>query len=105
MSEAPSLHVRISPVIFRERKSSEISRMNRSVWLRATQCLLILLVATSVGAEESRKKPVKIPPPLEFYKGRRIAQTMHYLGAEWLIRDEREREERCSLMLASLGVK
>jgi ubiquinone/menaquinone biosynthesis C-methylase UbiE len=37
--------------------------------------------------------------------GRRIAQTMHYTGAEWLIRDTREREERCSLMLKNLGVK
>ena len=31
--------------------------------------------------------------------------TMHYKGAEWLIRNEREREERCSLMLANLGIK
>jgi ubiquinone/menaquinone biosynthesis C-methylase UbiE len=37
--------------------------------------------------------------------GRPVAQTMHYLGAEWLTRDSREQEERCSLMLASLGVK
>lgn len=46
----------------------------------------------------------KLPPPLTEYKGRLIAQTMHYTGAEWLIRNEREREERCSLMLAKLGV-
>jgi ubiquinone/menaquinone biosynthesis C-methylase UbiE len=39
------------------------------------------------------------------YMGRPIAQTMHYLGAEWLVRDNREQEERCSLMLANLGVK
>jgi len=39
------------------------------------------------------------------YKGRRIAQTMHYTGAEWLTRDNREQEERCSLMLTNLGVK
>jgi SAM-dependent methyltransferase len=37
--------------------------------------------------------------------GRQIAQTMHFEGAPWLIRDNREREERCSLMLANLGVK
>src|SRR5262245_15600306 len=37
--------------------------------------------------------------------GRRIAQTMHYSGAEWLTRDNREQQERCSLMLANLGVK
>ena len=30
---------------------------------------------------------------------------MHYDGAEWLIRDNRERQERCSLMLANLGLK
>lgn len=46
-----------------------------------------------------------IPKPLDTYMGRQIAQTMHYTGAQWLIRDRREREERCSLMLANLGVK
>ena len=45
------------------------------------------------------------PPALREYKGRRIAQTMHYTGAEWLTRDNREQEERCSLMLANLGMK
>lgn len=47
----------------------------------------------------------KLPKPLEVYMGRRIAQTMHFTGAEWLTRDTREREERCSLVLTSLGVK
>ena len=47
----------------------------------------------------------KVPQGREFYLGREIARTMHYAGAEWLIRDEREREERCSLMLANLGVR
>ena len=50
-------------------------------------------------------KPVRTPPALKEYKGRQIAQTMHYLGAEWLTRDNREQQERCSLMLANLGVK
>lgn len=50
-------------------------------------------------------KGKKLPPPLTEYKGRMIAQTMHYTGAEWLIRDNREQEERCSLMLANLGLK
>lgn len=49
--------------------------------------------------------PAEEPPALKEYQGRRIAQTMHWLGAEWLVRDEREREERCSLMIGSLGVK
>lgn len=47
----------------------------------------------------------KIPEPLTHYMGREIAQTMHYAGAQWLIRDEREREERCSMMLANLGLR
>jgi len=56
--------------------------------------------------DDVEEKPApKIPDPLRRYMGRRIAQTMHYEGAEWLTRDTREREERCSLMLANLGVK
>ena len=46
-----------------------------------------------------------LPVPRTAYKGRRIAQTMHYTGAEWLIRNTREREERCSLMLTHFGAK
>ncbi len=46
-----------------------------------------------------------VPPGLTEYLGREIAQTMHYAGAPWLIRKEREREERCSMMLANLGLK
>jgi ubiquinone/menaquinone biosynthesis C-methylase UbiE len=61
------------------------------------------------AAEETEQTPKKIakqvPKGLDIYMGRRIARTMHYAGAEWLIRDEREREERCSLMLANLGVR
>ncbi len=49
--------------------------------------------------------PRPVPAPVEVYKGRRVAQTMHFLGAEWLIRNTREREERCSIMLAALGVR
>jgi ubiquinone/menaquinone biosynthesis C-methylase UbiE len=45
------------------------------------------------------------PPALRRYKGREIAQTMSYHGAPWLLRDNREQQERCSLMLANLGVK
>lgn len=40
-----------------------------------------------------------------FYKGREIAQTMHYNGAPWLIRESRQREEDCQKMLENLGIK
>jgi ubiquinone/menaquinone biosynthesis C-methylase UbiE len=53
----------------------------------------------------TKTRPAQKTPALKSYKGRRIAQTMHYTGAEWLTRDNREQEERCSLMLANLGVK
>jgi ubiquinone/menaquinone biosynthesis C-methylase UbiE len=63
---------------------------------------LLLLLALPLSAQD--KKPDG-PPGVEVYQGRRVAQTMHWLGAEWLVRDEREREERCSLMLTTLDVK
>lgn len=55
--------------------------------------------------EFSDWQPSKVPAPVKVYMGRRVAETMHYLGAEWLIRNEREREERCSLMLTNLGLR
>ena len=39
------------------------------------------------------------------YLGRPIAQTMHYLGAPWLVRDSRDREEEPAKLLAALGVQ
>ncbi len=53
----------------------------------------------------SGQERVEPPEPVTEYLGRPVAQTMHYAGAEWLIRDEREREERCSLMLTNLGLR
>jgi ubiquinone/menaquinone biosynthesis C-methylase UbiE len=46
-----------------------------------------------------------VPPALTHYKGREIAQTMHYLGAGWLTREERERDEDCTTMVKALKVK
>ncbi|MDP8243559.1 MAG: class I SAM-dependent methyltransferase [Candidatus Hinthialibacter antarcticus] len=39
------------------------------------------------------------------YMGRSIAQTMHYSGAEWLMRESRQREESTGDVIANLGVK
>lgn len=47
----------------------------------------------------------KIPPALTHYLGREIAQTMHYTGAPWLVRESREREEECSTLLEQLKLK
>ncbi len=45
------------------------------------------------------------PPAPKDYKGREIAQTMHYLGAPWLTRESRQREEDCATLLGALGIK
>ena len=78
---------------------------------RSFAVALGLLAAFSISllhAQEGAgaKKPgADLPPPLTEYMGRQIAQTMHYLGAEWLTRDTREKEERATLMLRNLGVE
>ena len=72
--------------------------------LRSCFAVLVWLSSLVIAAAEPASSP-ETPPALTEYKGRQIAQTMHYDGAPWLIRENRENEERCSLMLASLGVK
>jgi hypothetical protein len=48
---------------------------------------------------------LRIPPAAPFHMGREIAQTMHYTGAPWLVRESRQREEDCRMMLDALGVR
>lgn len=45
------------------------------------------------------------PPPLTHYLGREIAQTMHWSGAGWLTREDREKEEDCTTMVKQLNVQ
>lgn len=59
----------------------------------------VIAVASAGVAEQP------IPPPLTQYHGRRIATTMHYLGAPWLVRESRQREEDCETMLAALHLQ
>ena len=63
-----------------------------------------LLLCTLLFAQEERTEE-KPPPPLTHYKGREIAQTMHYTGAAWLTRESREREEDCTTMLEALNIE
>lgn len=51
----------------------------------------VLLLATHADAAE--------------YLGRPIAQTMHFLGAPWLVRESRVREEEPEKLLAALAVE
>ena len=80
-----------------------------------TKCLPALVLLFSVCACRAEEKPevkppvtkeeVKTPPALTHYMGREIAQTMHYTGAPWLVRESREREEECSTLLKCLNLK
>lgn len=84
---------------------------------RVGLCLLAALLAcwyTPAWSQEPGDAPAveaaparatKIPRAKTRYKGREIAQTMHYTGAPWLMRDERQREEDCSLLLEALDIK
>lgn len=74
------------------------------VFFRAVPTLFVLaafLFVPTLRAEEAEEAP----PGRTEYLGRTIAQTMHWQGAEWLTRESREREERCSLLLTNLGLK
>lgn len=64
---------------------------------RSLLCLLLSLAG--LHAEEPA------PPALTEYKGRTIAQTMHWTGAEWLLRQNREQEENAALMIRELRIQ
>jgi cyclopropane fatty-acyl-phospholipid synthase-like methyltransferase len=70
------------------------------VWVRVL-CVGLLWAPLVTGQELT----VDIPPPLTSYLGRTIAPTMHYSGAEWLVRESRQREEDCRTMLDQLQVE
>ncbi len=82
----------------------------RQIVVATTLCLLLLQLRSRAGDPPSANSaaataPEKTPPPLKFYKGREIADAMHYAGAGWLVRESRERDEECSTMLKALHVK
>ncbi len=56
------------------------------------------------GADPNTPAP-PLPPALVEYQGREIAQTMHYLGADWLTRESRDREEDCVTLLKVLKLR
>ena len=65
------------------------------------------LASGALGLQEppaSAALEVALPPPLTEYMGRRIAPTMHWSGAEWLLRATRESEEHTTRMIAALGL-
>lgn len=83
--------------------------------------VLLLMITGMLGASHARgqavavppaveidtaiDRSVAIPPPQTHHKGREIAQTMHYTGAPWLVRESRQREEDCRLLLEALAIE
>lgn len=65
------------------------------------KCILFLL-ALSTAAIAQTTSP---PPAQQEYQGRIIAQTMHWQGAGWLIRNKRDREEATLRMREELKLK
>lgn len=66
----------------------------------------LLSAASIVSAQEPAPKTEPAPPPaLTEYEGRVIARTMHWMGADWLIRRKRESEEATLKMREELKLK
>ena len=78
--------------------------MPRALILCCLFALAPMLVARAEDkpADPPKKDDDKTPPALTHYMGREIAQTMHYTGAPWLVRENRERQEECSSLLKCL---
>lgn len=64
--------------------------------------VIVLALCSPTHAQETQPD---IPPAPEVYMGRRIARTMHYTGAPWLMRESRQREEGTRLFLDTLDVE
>jgi ubiquinone/menaquinone biosynthesis C-methylase UbiE len=62
-------------------------------------------MALPAAAEDKKPDGEAMPPGLKVYQGRRVAHTMHWMGANWLVRKEREREESVQEMIKELRIK
>ena len=80
--------------------------MRRYRKLENTLIAVFFALAMTASAPAQESTPAeKIPPARGKYLGRTIAPTMGYIGADWLIRDTREQEERPSEVIKQLDLK
>jgi ubiquinone/menaquinone biosynthesis C-methylase UbiE len=81
--------------------------MKASRTLRFAHWLALLAgwLLAAAQAQQPGLNVAEIPPAKPRYMGREIAQTMHYEGAPWLMRESRQREEDCETLLAALKVQ
>ena len=57
------------------------------------------------GATTATEQEPEAPAQPNRYMGREIAQTMHWRGAEWLLRETREKEENATMLLDALRLE
>ena len=81
--------------------------MSAATVIRAIVMVVLGVVLAHGQATEGTKGTAAdtLPPPRTEYMGRTIAQTMHYRGAPWLVRESRTREEDCQTMLEQLRLQ
>lgn len=96
---------------------------NRGSILSGMRCRWFFLLALAVGGVVFGQAPATVPAPAPstrpvydhrepspggtgiFYMGREVARYMSHLGADWLDRPEREREEGPSILVKALKLK
>ena len=77
--------------------------MRRLAAIRLVVSLFVSIVCLLLTAAPSLYSQ---PPAVAArYMGREIATTMHFTGADWLMRQSRQREEDCKQLLKELQVK
>lgn len=74
-------------------------------WFIRSHAALLLVFCVTGRVRAAEADAEALPPPLTEYKGRVIAPFMTYHGADWLIRDSREREEHCRTLIKALNLK
>ena len=67
--------------------------------------LQLPLPGAVVSTAPAEDVDAKAPQAQTHYLGREIAQTMHYTGAPWLVRESRQREEDCRRLLRELRIQ
>ena len=67
--------------------------------------LAAVVLSAPLFAQDAVESDGGETPGPSSYMGREIAQTMHYAGAPWLMRESRQREEDCETLLEALKVQ
>ena len=114
-----SVNLQNRPRHVRPGEAAKTNRTRTGVFLAGCSCWLLILVgfagelapargASPLARPTDTSRPdeaPQLPEPKTHYMGREIAQTMHFLGAPWLVRESREREEDCKKLLTALPLK